>query len=128
MARFRQPTKDEIRERRSALAEKARSGKLQLPHAVVEMRMALGLSQERFAGILKLTKRQISEIERGKANPTAATLGRIGRLFGFELGFVTRQAAEPVPLQSAEPSRAASAADAIDRKRMDALPGPAIRY
>lgn len=36
----------------------------------------------------KLTKRQLAEIEAGTANPTLATLQRIGRLFGFGVGFV----------------------------------------
>ncbi|NBJ13758.1 helix-turn-helix domain-containing protein [Microvirga arsenatis] len=91
MPRWRKPTKDEIRERRAALAEKARTGTLQLPSAVAEMRQAIGLTQEEFARVLKLTKRQLAEIERGEANPTVETLGRIGRVFGFGIGFVPMQ-------------------------------------
>ena len=107
MPRFRKPTKDEIRERRAALSERARSGHLQLPGAVVEMRQALGLSQEGFARLLKLTTRQLAEIERGVANPTAETLTRVGRLFGFGLGFV------PIGAPGFVPRRSKPAPDAV---------------
>jgi len=90
MPRWRKPTREEIRERRMALLERARSGRLILPDAIAEMRHALGLSQLAFANLFRLTKRQLAEIERGEANPTAATLNRIARLFGFGLGFVPR--------------------------------------
>ena len=38
-----------------------------------------------------LQRRQIAEIEDGTANPTLETLKKIGRLFGFEVGFVSRR-------------------------------------
>src|SRR5436190_23853098 len=88
MTRWRKPSKEEIRQRRAAIAEKARRGALRLPHAVLEMRQALGLSQADFASLFKLTTRQIAEMERGESNPTADTLDRIGRAFGFQVGFV----------------------------------------
>jgi len=40
--------------------------------------------------MLFLQKRQIAEIEAGKGNPTLPTLQKIGRLFGFEVGFIPR--------------------------------------
>ena len=88
MAKFRKPSPEEIRRRRARLADRARAGDLPLPGAVRDMRMALGLSQDVFARMLKLTRRQLAEIERGKANPTAETLERIGKVFGFTLGYV----------------------------------------
>jgi putative transcriptional regulator len=88
MPRWRKPTKDEIRERRAAVSAKARAGELRLPQAVAEMRYALGLSQPEFAKLFKLTTRQVAEIERGVANPTSETLQKIGRAFGFQIGFV----------------------------------------
>jgi putative transcriptional regulator len=97
MSRWRKPTKDEIRERRAAVAAKARSGALRLPHAVAEMRHALGLSQPEFAKLFKLTTRQVADIERGEANPTSETLQKIGRAFGFQVGFVPIAAPEPEP-------------------------------
>ncbi len=50
------------------------------------------MTQEEFAKTLSLTRRQVAEIEAGTANPTLETLEKIGRLFGFEVGFVAKQA------------------------------------
>lgn len=90
MARWKKPTKDEILENRRMLAERARSGGLKLPEAVVDIRRGFGLTQEEFARLLSLTRRQVAEIEAGTANPTLETLEKIGRLFGFRVGFVAR--------------------------------------
>jgi putative transcriptional regulator len=46
------------------------------------------MTQVEFAKTLALTRRQIAEIEGGAANPTLETLAKIGRLFGFGVGFV----------------------------------------
>lgn len=90
MARWKKPTEEEILENRRTLAERARNGDLRLPHAVAEIRKGFGMTQEEFAKILALTRRQVAEIEAGAANPTLETLERIGRLFGFGIGFVPR--------------------------------------
>lgn len=90
MARWRKPTKDEILENRRTLAERARTGDLRLPEAVVEIRRGLGLTQDEFAKTLSLTRRQVAEIEAGTANPTLETLGKVGRLFGFTVGFIPK--------------------------------------
>ncbi|WP_316396995.1 helix-turn-helix transcriptional regulator [Bradyrhizobium sp. 33ap4] len=90
MPRIRKPTREEIWDRRTAINEKARSAQLRLPEGIAEMRHALGLSQAEFAKVFSLTTRQVSEMERGGANPTVATLERIGRVFGFQIGFVPR--------------------------------------
>jgi len=90
MARWKKPTKEEILENRRTLAERARTGDLRLPDAVVEIRRGLGLTQDEFAKTLSLTRRQVAEIEAGTANPTLETLGRIGRLFGFTVGFIPK--------------------------------------
>ena len=90
MARWKKPTKEEILENRRTLAERARNGYLRLPGAVAEIRRGFGMTQEEFAKTLSLTRRQVAEIEAGTANPTLETLERIGRLFGFGIGFVPR--------------------------------------
>ncbi|HCV73998.1 MAG TPA: XRE family transcriptional regulator [Agrobacterium sp.] len=72
------------------MAERARTGDLRLPEAVVEIRRGLGLTQDEFAKTLSLTRRQVAEIEAGTANPTLETLGKIGRLFGFTVGFIPK--------------------------------------
>ncbi len=88
MARWKKPTKEEVLENRQSLAARARNGDLRLPGAVAEIRKGFGLTQEEFAKTLSLTRRQIAEIEAGAANPTLETLNKIGRLFGFAVGFV----------------------------------------
>ncbi|MGM4984500.1 MULTISPECIES: helix-turn-helix transcriptional regulator [Rhizobium] len=90
MARWKKPTKEEILENRRALAERARTGDLRLPGAVAEIRKGFGMTQEEFAKTLSLTRRQVAEIEAGTGNPTLETLEKIGRLFGFRVGFVAK--------------------------------------
>ncbi|MBU1314692.1 MAG: helix-turn-helix domain-containing protein [Alphaproteobacteria bacterium] len=90
MARWKKPTKDEILENRQTLAERARTGDLRLPGAVAEIRKGFGMTQEEFAKTLALTRRQVAEIEAGVANPTLETLERIGRLFGFSVGYIPK--------------------------------------
>jgi DNA-binding XRE family transcriptional regulator len=90
MARWKKPTKEEILENRRRLAERARTGNLRLPEAVADIRKGFGMTQEEFAKALALTRRQVAEIETGTANPTLETLEKIGRLFGFVVGFVPR--------------------------------------
>lgn len=90
MARWKKPTKDEILENRRTLAERARTGDLKLPQAVADIRKGFGMTQEEFAKMLTLTRRQVAEIEAGSANPTLETLEKIGRLFGFRVGFVAK--------------------------------------
>lgn len=90
MARWKKPTKEEISDCRKRLREKAAAGELRFPMAVLEIRKSLGLTQEQFSAITGITKRQVLEIETGKANPTVETLERIAQLFGFTLGFVPK--------------------------------------
>ncbi len=45
------------------------------------MRKSMGMTQADFAKRFRLTVRQLSEIETGAANPTVATLSRLGKLF-----------------------------------------------
>ena len=63
-------------------------GRLRLPEGIRAIRLALGLSQEEFAARFKLTRNQLIELEKGRANPTVETLERIGKPFGFTVGFV----------------------------------------
>lgn len=95
MAGWRKPTKEETSQRRAAVAMKARSGELRFPEAVVEMRHAIGFSQAEFAKLFKLTTRQIAEIERGEANPTAQTIEKIARAFGLQIGLVPIEQTKP---------------------------------
>ncbi|MBB5577192.1 MULTISPECIES: helix-turn-helix domain-containing protein [Rhizobium] len=90
MARWKKPNKEEISAGRAILRERAAAGELIFPAAVAEIRRSFGLTQAQFASITGITKRQVLEIETGKANPTVETLERIAGLFGFTLGFVPK--------------------------------------
>lgn len=90
MARWKKPSKEEVLENRRTLAERARCGDLRLPGGVAELRKGIGMSQDEFAKIIGLTRRQVAEIEAGAANPTLETLVKIGRLFGYAVGFVPK--------------------------------------
>tara|TARA_R110002049_G_scaffold303839_1_gene498477 strand:+ start:52 stop:375 length:324 start_codon:yes stop_codon:yes gene_type:complete len=84
-------TKDEIRAQRHEIHRKACDGELGLPEAVREMRQAIGFTQEKFAKSFGLTRKQVIELESGKGNPTLETLMKIGRPFGFQIGFVRNE-------------------------------------
>lgn len=88
MSKWKKPTKEETRELRQRLAERARAGELRFPFAVLEIRKSFGMTQDEFADLIGITRRQVAEIETGKSNPTVDTLNRIGRLFGFTVGLV----------------------------------------
>ena len=77
---------------RQALNEAARRGELALPEAVRALRQALGLTQEEFGRLARLTRRQVSELENADGDPKLSTLTRIARIFGLTIGFVPRQA------------------------------------
>ncbi|WP_425962190.1 helix-turn-helix transcriptional regulator [Rhizobium nepotum] len=82
MSRWKKPDKEEILQNRRDLAERARLGELRLPAAAVEIRKGLGMTQEEFATMLSLTRRQVAEMETGAANPTLETLEKIGHYLG----------------------------------------------
>jgi putative transcriptional regulator len=88
MTRARRMTSDERLAVRDALHAAADAGQLSVARGVSEMRRALGLSQGAFGRRFGLTRRQVSELERDLANPTAETLEKIGRPFGLVAGFV----------------------------------------
>lgn len=70
---------------------KAASGELRLPEAVREIRNSLGMTQAVFAEKFGLNRIQVIALEKGRANPTLETLEKIGRVFGFTVGFVLRE-------------------------------------
>jgi putative transcriptional regulator len=79
---------DQQRALRVALHEAIETGGLSVPETIRRLREAIGMTQQRFAEVLKLTERQVWELENGKANPTVETLARLGKPFGFQPGFV----------------------------------------
>ncbi|MFC4168231.1 hypothetical protein [Teichococcus aestuarii] len=51
-------------------------------------------TKARFAQAFKLTRRLVIELEAGTANPTAETLAKIGKPFGYQVGFVPTKSTE----------------------------------
>ncbi|HIJ38452.1 MAG TPA: helix-turn-helix transcriptional regulator [Rhodospirillaceae bacterium] len=90
MPKKRPLTRDEKFDRREVIARRAADGSLVLPEAIRDIRNALGLTQADFADKFGLTRIQLIELEKGRANPTQETLARIGKPFGFVLGFVPK--------------------------------------
>lgn len=88
MPRAKRPTSDERIAMRLALNDDVVAGGLEWSQAVRRMRQALGMTQARFAQSFKLTRRLVVELEAGTANPTAETLAKIGKPFGYQVGFV----------------------------------------
>ncbi|WP_348640311.1 helix-turn-helix transcriptional regulator [Rhizobium sp. MHM7A] len=77
--------------------ERAEAGALRYPFAVTEIRKTLGMTQEQFADLVRMTRRQIAEMERGEANPTLESMQKIGKIFGFTVGFVPKKPSEDEP-------------------------------
>lgn len=88
MSRAKTLSATEIRERRRQLHEDIARGGLPVAESIRRMREALGMTQARFGQVFKLTLRQVWELEAETANPTLATLNRVGKPFGFQTGFV----------------------------------------
>lgn len=74
---------------RAALMERVHREGIPVPEGIRALRKSLGLTQDEFARHFRLTRRQVSELERGTANPTADLLNRIGKVFNLRVGFVS---------------------------------------
>ena len=73
------------------LVESIEKNELTLGEAVRRMRKLTGMSQRAYAErIVGIAPRILAEIEIGRGNPTVATLNKIGRPFGYSVGFVRK--------------------------------------
>lgn len=73
------------------LIEAIENHELSLGEAVRRMRKISGMSQKAYAErIVGIAPRILAEIERNEGNPTVETLNKIGRPFGYVVGFVPR--------------------------------------
>ena len=89
MDKRRKPaSRDELRKQRDELYAAIEHGELTLQDAVKRMRAIARMTQPEFAAHRGVSVKAIKEIERGVANPTVATLNRIGEIFGLEVAFV----------------------------------------
>jgi DNA-binding XRE family transcriptional regulator len=81
---------EESTERRQQLFDAIGNGELTIGQAVRRMRKIAGMSQKVYAHkIIGISPRVLTEIERDVANPTVETLNKIGRPFGYRVGFVS---------------------------------------
>jgi transcriptional regulator with XRE-family HTH domain len=103
MPRSKAATPNEIRTFRRQLQLDVEAGGLTVQVAVRRMRQAMAMTQGEFAKTFGLTTRQVWELEAGVANPTATTLERLAKPFGFTVGFVTA----PKPARTALQPRGA---------------------
>ncbi len=91
MSKKKPMDKAEARERRNRMLESAAAARLSLTEGAREMRAIAGMTQEEFARHRGVSARVIKAIELGQANPTVATMNRIGQFFGLEVAFVPIQ-------------------------------------
>ncbi|MDE0003662.1 MAG: helix-turn-helix transcriptional regulator [Rhodospirillaceae bacterium] len=71
------------------LIESIENNELSLGEAVRGMREITGLSQKAYAErIVGISTRILAEIELDQGNPTVDTLNKIGRPFGYTVGFI----------------------------------------
>ena len=72
-----------------SLIKAIENNELSLGEAVRNMRKITGMSQKDYAErIVGVSTRILAEIERNEGNPTLETLNKIGRPFGYTIGFV----------------------------------------
>jgi putative transcriptional regulator len=64
---------------------------ISLGEATKRMRKIVGLNQKEYATrIVKISPRILAAIEKGAGNPTVETLNKIGKPFGYQVGFIHR--------------------------------------
>lgn len=97
MPKLVRPDRDKINEYRRRLHERAEAGALRYPFVIQEIRKTMGLTQQQFARVFNLTRRQVAEMERNEANPTVETLNKLGQAWGFTVGFVLKKPQEDEP-------------------------------
>lgn len=84
-------TDEETAAVKRALMESINNYELTLGEAVRRMRKITGMSQKAYAeGIVGIAPRILVQIERDVGNPTVETLNKIGRPFGYTVGFVPK--------------------------------------
>jgi DNA-binding XRE family transcriptional regulator len=89
---MKRPTPERARALKEELYSGIESGKLDMRQASRLMRKVVGMSQIDYAKkVLKISPRILIDFERGKGNPTLATLQKIAAPFGLEVGFMRRE-------------------------------------
>jgi len=82
-------THEETAAAKQDLIKAIENNEFSLGEAVRRMRKITGMSQKAYAErIVGVATRILAEIERNEGNPTLETLNKIGRPFGYTVGFV----------------------------------------
>jgi DNA-binding XRE family transcriptional regulator len=86
-----EPTAEQTTLAKQTLIVEIDRGELSMGQAVRRMRKITGKNQKDYArNIIGISPRVLAEIERDVANPTVDTLNKIGRPFGYAVGFVRK--------------------------------------
>ncbi|WP_111413503.1 helix-turn-helix domain-containing protein [Billgrantia lactosivorans] len=73
------------------MSDEAQTEAGSLSHRVIELRKGRGLTLEQLAAASGVSRSMLSQIERGKANPTLAVTLRIAQAFGMNIGDLVDQ-------------------------------------
>jgi DNA-binding XRE family transcriptional regulator len=82
------PDAAQARAQLDALHADLASGRIDITDAVRRMRHLSGLTHPAFARHRGISVQALRQIERGKGNPTVATLNAIASVFGLKVGLV----------------------------------------
>ena len=86
-----EPSHQDTARLKRELIEAIENDELTLGEAVRRMRKITGMSQSAYAErIIGISTRILAEIERDEGNPTVETLNKVGRPFGYTVGFVPK--------------------------------------
>ena len=89
-------THEETATAKLRLIEAIERNELSLGEAVRRMREITGLSQKAYAErIVGISTRILAEIELDRGNPTVETLNKVGRPFGYTVGFIPTVRKQP---------------------------------
>ncbi|WP_312035886.1 helix-turn-helix domain-containing protein [Billgrantia desiderata] len=75
----------------TTMADEGQTEAGSLPSRVIELRKKRGLTLEQLAAASGVSRSMLSQIERGKANPTLAVTLRIAQAFGMNIGDLVDQ-------------------------------------
>ncbi len=81
-------------EERQRFYDDLAAGTMDLSTTIRRMRKLTGMTQPEYAKIAGVAPRVLIDLERGAGNPTPASINRIARPFGLEVGLRHRAATE----------------------------------
>ena len=85
MSDYREYLEEQLKDPEFREIWEADEAEFQVRKAIIEARIATGLTQQQVAEATGMNQRAISRIEMGNTNPTVRTLGRLARGFGKKL-------------------------------------------